>query len=159
MISVYRADQSKRFAPLSYLNYSYILSLNVKFCSRFRFIVFLQISLYFFICQALCWMRGLCISFTSPCFLFPVGGGVKGLRTGEIKNYWGRRSVPHYMPWVSTPLYANPIGVGFPDILLLLWLSGFTSSLAPLWFTYIKQLFSPGKLNVCLLPSATSCSL
>ena len=98
MISVYRTDQSKRFAPLSYLNYSYILSLNVKFCSRFRFIVFLQISLYFFICQVLCWMRGLCISFTSPCFLFPVGGGVKGLRTGEIKKLLGEA--------VSTPLYA-----------------------------------------------------
>ena len=151
MISVYRTDQSRRFAPLSYLNYSYILSLNVKFCSRFRFIVFLQISLYFFICQELFWMRGLCISFTSPFFLFPVGGGVKGLRTGKIKILQGEG--------FSTPLYANPNGVGFLDILLLPWLSGFTSSLASLWFTYVKQLFSPGKLNVCLLPSATSCSL
>ena len=32
----------------------------------------------FFICQELCWMRGLWISFKSSCFLFPVRGeGVK----------------------------------------------------------------------------------
>ena len=80
MISVYRADQLKRFAPFSYLNHSFILSLNVKVC--IRFIVFLQISLCFFICQELCWMRGLCISFTSLCFLLTVGGGLKCLRTG-----------------------------------------------------------------------------
>ena len=46
------------------------------------FIVFFQISLSFFICQELCWMRGLCISFTSLCFLLTVGGGLKCLRTG-----------------------------------------------------------------------------
>ena len=71
MISVYRADQLKRFAPFSYLNHSFILSLNVKVC--IRFIVFLQISISFFICQKLCWMRVLCISFASSCFLFPGG--------------------------------------------------------------------------------------
>ena len=49
----YRADQLKRFAPFSYLNHSFILSLNVKVCIRFT--VFLQISLCFFICQELCW--------------------------------------------------------------------------------------------------------
>ena len=83
MISVYRADQLKRFAPFSYLNHSFILSLNVKAC--IRFILFLQISLCFFICQELCWMRGLCISFTSSCFFSRPGrgGGVKSLRTGE----------------------------------------------------------------------------
>ena len=73
MISLYRANQLKRFAPFSYLNPSFILSLNVKVCVRF--IVFLQISLCFFICQELCCMRSLCISFTSSCFLFPVGRG------------------------------------------------------------------------------------
>ena len=35
----------KRFAPFSYLNHSFILSLNVKVC--IRFIVFLQISICF----------------------------------------------------------------------------------------------------------------
>ena len=35
-----------------------------------------------FICQELCWMRGLCISFTSSCFLFPVGGGGRGAGVG-----------------------------------------------------------------------------
>ena len=47
MINVYRADQLKRFTPFSYLNHSFILSLNVEVF--IRFIVFLQISL-FFIC-------------------------------------------------------------------------------------------------------------
>ena len=61
-----------RFAPFSYLNHSFILSLNVRICVRF--IVFLQISLCFLICQELCWIRGLCIYFISSCFLFPVGG-------------------------------------------------------------------------------------
>ena len=67
-----------------------------------RFIVFLQISLCFFICQELCSMRCLCISFTS-CFLFPVGGGVKSLRTGGLKNFRAGGlpicggSTPHYM--------------------------------------------------------------
>ena len=65
----------KRFAPFSYLNHSFISSLNVNAC--IRFIIFLKISLCFFICQELCWMRGLCISFTSTCFLFPVVGGSK----------------------------------------------------------------------------------
>ena len=89
-----KADQLKRFAPFSYLNHSFILSLNVKAC--IRFILFLQISLCFFVCQELCWMRGLCISFTS-CFLFPVGGGsekvwglgwLKKFRTGERLPIW-----------------------------------------------------------------------
>ena len=35
-------------------------------------------TLFFFICQGLCWMRCLCISFTCSCFLFPVGGGGGG---------------------------------------------------------------------------------
>ena len=48
---------------------------------------YLQISLCFFICQELCWMRGLWINFTSSCFLFPVRGGVKSLRTGGLKNF------------------------------------------------------------------------
>ena len=43
MISVYRAYQLKRFTPFSYLNHSFIWSLNVKVC--IMFIVFLQISL------------------------------------------------------------------------------------------------------------------
>ena len=100
MISVYRPDQVKRFAPLSYLNHSFILNLNVKVCIRFT--VFVQISLFFFICQELCWMRDLCISFKSSSFLFPVvkgikkfknlevgGGGVKNFRTGWVIDLEG----------------------------------------------------------------------
>ena len=72
-----------------------------------------------FICQELCWMRGLCISFTSSCFLFPVGGGgrgagVRGWGGGEVwqleglggggKNF---RTGGGYFCWgVSTSLHA-----------------------------------------------------
>ena len=44
----------------------------------------------FFICQELYWMRVLCISFTSSCFLFPVGGGSKNFDDwgeGELKKF------------------------------------------------------------------------
>ena len=108
----------KKFAPFSYLNHSFILSLNVKVCVRF--IVFLQIWLCFFTCQELCWMRGLCISFTSTCFLFPIRGEVKSLRTRGggcqklsglrglpicVRGYF-RGSVPHYMLW-DPPTFHN----------------------------------------------------
>ena len=121
MISVYRAGQLKRFEPFPYLNHSYILSLNVKV--RIRFTVFLQISLCFFICQELCWIRDflhwfcaldLCIVF---CFQLEGGakslrigrggGGLKNSRTGGCYQFGGRgalfllgggESVPHYMP-------------------------------------------------------------
>ena len=73
MISVYRADQLKRFAPFSYLNHSFILIVNVEVCIRFT--VFLQISLCFFICQELYWMR-------DHGFCFQSEEGVKSLRTG-----------------------------------------------------------------------------
>ena len=43
---------------------------------------FFRFHFVFFIFRELCWMRGLCISFTSSCFLFPVEGGVKSLRNG-----------------------------------------------------------------------------
>ena len=76
MISVYRADQLKSFAPFSYLNHSFIFSLNVKVC--IRLVQFFRFH-SFFICQELCWMRGLWISFTSSCFLFPVRG--EGVRS------------------------------------------------------------------------------
>ena len=72
----------KRFSPFSYLNHSFILSLHVEV--SIRFIAFLQVSFCFFICQEFCWIRGLCISFTSSCFLFPVGGG--SFRTGEVTD-------------------------------------------------------------------------
>ena len=86
MISVYRDGHLKRFAPFSYLNHSFIFSLNVKVCIRFT--IFLQISLCFFLCQELCWMRDLCISFTSSCFLFPVGGGSKMFEGwGGLKSF------------------------------------------------------------------------
>ena len=106
MISVYRADQLKRFAPFSYLNHSFTLSLNVKACIRFT--AFLQISLCFF-CQEVCWTRDLCISFTSSCFLFPVGEGSKNFEDGgELKHFrtgglpiWGK-----FLLGGSTPLHA-----------------------------------------------------
>ena len=91
MISVYRADQLKRFALLSLLNHSFILSLNVKVC--IRLIVFPQISGCFFICQELCWTKDLCISFTSSFFCFQSeGGGVKSFSMGwvgggEVKRF------------------------------------------------------------------------
>ena len=47
MIIVYRADNLKRFAPFSYLNHSFTLSVNVKVC--IRLIVFLQILLFFYL--------------------------------------------------------------------------------------------------------------
>ena len=75
MITVHKADQLKRFAPFLYLSHSFILSLNVKVC--ITFIVLLQISLCFFLCQESYWMRGVCISLTSSCFFFLVGGGTK----------------------------------------------------------------------------------
>ena len=87
MISVYRADQLKRFAPFSYLNHSVMVKVkvnNVKACIRFP--VFLVISLCFSICQELCWMRYLCISFTSSCLLFPVGRGSKKFEDWGIKK-------------------------------------------------------------------------
>ena len=88
-------------------------------CFKFfiRFIVFFQFSLCFSICQKLCWMRGLCISFTSLCFFVSSRrGGLEGLRTGRgegLKNFRtgrvtslggtfaGGGSVPHYMPCID----------------------------------------------------------
>ena len=110
-----QADQLKRFAPLSLLTHSFILSLYVKVC--IRFIVFPQISRCFFICQELCWTKDLCISFTSSCFCFQSeggsknfsmgwgGGGVrlKDFRTGEGLPIWGWGS---FCFGVSTPLHA-----------------------------------------------------
>ena len=82
MITVHKADQLKRFAPFLYLSHSFILSVNVKVC--ITFIVLLQISLCFFLCQESYWMRGVCIR---------LGGGLA---------IWGVLllgvSVPHYMP-------------------------------------------------------------
>ena len=76
----------KRFAPFSYLNYSFILSLNVKVC--IRFIVFLQISLYFFICQEMLDER-LCVSFTSSCSLFLAREGSKKLGDWRGLKFFG----------------------------------------------------------------------
>ena len=57
-------------------------------------------------------MRGLCISFTSSCFLFPVREGSKTLRTGGLKilglgggYQFGVGSVLHYVPCII--LYRN----------------------------------------------------
>ena len=77
----------------------------LRFALGFQY--FFQISLYFFICQKLCWMRDLCISFKS-CFLFPVGRGCNFFWGGRDGVFllggsgvgWGGESVPHYMPWL-----------------------------------------------------------
>ena len=57
-----------------------------------RFNLFLQISFFLFV-DSLCWVRGLCISFTSSCFLFPVGrgGGCGKFETRGLDNFrtWG----------------------------------------------------------------------
>ena len=94
-----------------------LLSLNLK--PYFRFMIFIQISFCFIICWQLCWIRGLCISFTFSCFLFPVevgskkfeDRGLKNFRTGALPSLGalflfgggggggrGGGSLPHYMP-------------------------------------------------------------
>ena len=75
-------------------------------------------------------MRGLCISFTSSCFLVPVEGGVKSLRNGVeggmLKNLGlgrgyrfgeiifagggGGGSVPHNMPCIVYFCFAETLG-------------------------------------------------
>ena len=88
----------EEFASFSYLNHSFIVSLNVKV--SIRFIVFLQIYFcffffifmfyvfYFFISffYYLCWMKGLCIA-SHHVFCFQSEGGVKSLRTGGVKRF------------------------------------------------------------------------
>ena len=81
MITVHKADQLKRFAPFLYLSHSFILSVNVKVC--ITFIVLLQISLCFFLCQEPYWMRGVCI------------------RLGGVSDLGGT-----FAGGVSTPLHA-----------------------------------------------------
>ena len=103
MISVYRADQLKKFTPFSYLHHSFILSLNVKVYVRFT--VISSDFAFFFICQELCWMRGLCISFTFTCFCFQSeegggGGRVKSLRTGGGEG----KGVKKFRTWRVTDL-------------------------------------------------------
>ena len=85
MITVHKADQLKRFAPFLYLSHSFILSVNVKVC--ITFIVLLQISLCFFLCQESYWMRGVCIR---------LGGG-----GGGVSDLGGT-----FAGGVSTPLHA-----------------------------------------------------
>ena len=56
---------------------------------------FFRFHFAFFICWQLCWIRGLCISFTSC--LFPVDGRSKKFEDWGVTILEG--SVPHYMPW------------------------------------------------------------
>ena len=86
MISVYRTDQMKRFAP-SYLNHSFISSLNVKVCicfvvcSDFTFVLFFGLEVF---------VLGLCLCLCNV-FCYQSEGGVKSLRTGGggggVKNF------------------------------------------------------------------------
>ena len=97
----------KRFAAfsylISYLNHSFISSLNVKVC--IRFIVFLQISLCLFVKSYV--GREVCALASHVMFFVSSREGVrvKSLRTGGgYGGGWGGgggggRSVPHYTPW------------------------------------------------------------
>ena len=86
MISVYRADQLKRFATFSYLKHSFILSLNVKVCIRFT--AFLQISLTFLFLKSYVGWEICALASHLHVFCFQLEGGVKSLRTGGggLKN-------------------------------------------------------------------------
>ena len=75
-----RGSLLKRFALFSYLNHSFILSLNVKVC--IRFIVFLQISLCF-----------LFVNFRGGKGSYRFGGRGGGFLLGGMGG-----SVPHYIP-------------------------------------------------------------
>ena len=93
-MSIYRADQLKRFARFSYLNHSHFLtlSLNVKVC--IRFIVFLQISLFFYLSRVMLdegFVHQLHI------FIFFVSG-----RGGRVKNFedWrGGGGLKSFIKW------------------------------------------------------------
>ena len=118
MISVYRADQLKRFAPFSYLNHSFILSLNVKVC--IRFMVFLQIPLFLYLSRVMLDER---FVHQLHIFMFFVsswrgeqfeeqawggGGGVKKFEDLGGLPVWGRGcfcwgSLPCYMPLERRP--------------------------------------------------------
>ena len=85
MISTYRADQLKRFVPFSYLNHSVIelrFILGLLHFFRFHFVFFSLLTV-----MLVCWLRGLCISFTS-CLLPVKGGRVKSLRSGGVKKLY-----------------------------------------------------------------------
>ena len=53
MVSVDRADQLKRFAPFSYLNHSFISSLNVKVCIRFIVYIPSDFTLFFYLSRVM----------------------------------------------------------------------------------------------------------
>ena len=111
MISVYRNDQQKRFAPFSYLNHSFILNVTIYI----SFIVFLQISLAFFVKNYVAWEVWALASHLQVFCFQSEGGGVKSLRTrgggglkyfrtgGGVTDFSGvlllRGSVLHYTPW------------------------------------------------------------
>ena len=81
MISVYRADQLKRFAPFSYLNHSFILSLNVKVCIRFIvFCISSNFNLLFYLSRVMLDERFLHQLYISMFFCFHLG--VNCLRMG-----------------------------------------------------------------------------
>ena len=89
--------------------------LGLLYFFRFHFVFFL-------IFEEFCWMRGLCISFTSSCFLFLVGGGFedwgRGGVGGEGVNILGLRwGLPIWggiFAGVSTPLHGKYIFLPLP---------------------------------------------
>ena len=84
MISVYRADQLKRFAPFSYLNHSFILSLNVKVC--IRFMVFLQIPLFLYLSRVMLDERFVHQLHIFMFFCFQSEGGVKNFQDWGVAD-------------------------------------------------------------------------
>ena len=84
MVSVYRADQLKRFGCFSYLNHLFILSLNVKVYIRFT--VFLQIPLcFFYLSRVNVGWETCALASNLHDFCFQLEGEVKSLST------WGWR--------------------------------------------------------------------
>ena len=75
----------KRFAPFSYLDHSFILSLNVKVC--IRFIAFLKISLCFLFVKCYVGWQVCALASHFHVFCFQSEGGVKSLRTRVFKNF------------------------------------------------------------------------
>ena len=113
-----RGGLLKRSAPFSYLNHSFILSLNGKVCIRF---LFLQISLCFFLSKVMLDERF--VDQLHLCFFcFQSEGGVQSLRNREGERAGGLkilrlRGLPilffcfflgegRYFCWGVTPLHA-----------------------------------------------------
>ena len=99
----------KRFAPFSYLNHPFILSLNVKV--YIKFIVFLKVSLCFLFVESHVGWEVCALASHLHVFCFHSEGGVKRLRTEGLKNFrTGGEGVTNlegviFAGGISTPLH------------------------------------------------------